>query len=138
MVQALKTGVRDHEILQLLGIAYLQEEDYRASAECLRMALELEPKNTVTRDLFTAAVSRRPASADEPSHLEALAKLSLNENKEKVVVSSSLSNETVSNAGKYTARFDRNEMGLPGMPDKQDQVMPGMKFRLKSKSGPAI
>ena len=109
---------------RLLGVAFLQEEDYRAAAECLRLSLELSPENEITRELFVTAIQRRPTNNEpEPVHLQSHVQLmqasgnqlgSAWDNRarantsSKVVVSPSLTNETIASVAN---RFSKMSTG---------------------------
>lgn len=144
MVQALKMGVRDPEVLQLLGVSFLQEEDFRAAAECLRLSLEIQPNNEVTRDLFVTAVHRRPKTGDterEPTHLQAFLRQAKAigaspfpnlqaDGMNKVVISTSLHNQTIHSVSKSAGR--RPTSVAKGR--KEEKV--DFKFRFNSKGDP--
>ncbi|KAI8929249.1 hypothetical protein BC831DRAFT_6458 [Entophlyctis helioformis] len=58
IAQALRLGIKDGEILKALGAAFMNESQPTAAVECLRMALEQDPNDFDTRDLFVQALDK--------------------------------------------------------------------------------
>ncbi|KAL2919158.1 hypothetical protein HK105_201433 [Polyrhizophydium stewartii] len=58
IAQALRLGIKDSEILRAVGVAFMNENQIMAAVECLRIALEEDPENATTRELFTQALGK--------------------------------------------------------------------------------
>ncbi|KAH6572162.1 hypothetical protein BASA50_005685 [Batrachochytrium salamandrivorans] len=56
IAQALRLGIKDSDILKAVGVAFLNEKQSVAAVECLRMALEENPDDMGTRELFSQAL----------------------------------------------------------------------------------
>ncbi|KAI9204949.1 uncharacterized protein BJ171DRAFT_423701, partial [Polychytrium aggregatum] len=56
VAQALRIGIRNAEILKLLGVAFLRAQKNGAASECFRMCLELDPSDEQTQRLFEQAL----------------------------------------------------------------------------------
>ncbi|KAJ8327947.1 hypothetical protein QVD99_006319 [Batrachochytrium dendrobatidis] len=56
ITQALYLGIKDADILKAVGVAFLREKQAMAAVECLRMALEGNPEDMGTRELFLQAM----------------------------------------------------------------------------------
>lgn len=105
---------------------FLQAEDQRAAAECLRLTLELDPKNQTARDLFVAIVQPRQLEKDHDQfHLKSHTKLMTTmaqvkgstqhhpHQQQRVVMSSSLAGETVAKVSERLSELT----GTPGFAD---------------------
>lgn len=55
--QALHQGIKDPEILRLVGQQFLEQRQAAPATECFRMALELDPNSSTTKTLFTKALA---------------------------------------------------------------------------------
>ncbi|KAI9339399.1 hypothetical protein BDR26DRAFT_837865 [Obelidium mucronatum] len=55
--QAIRNNIKNADALRLVGNAFMDSNQLAPAVECFRMALELEPKDTNTRALFSKAVS---------------------------------------------------------------------------------
>ncbi|KAI8838398.1 hypothetical protein BC829DRAFT_447402 [Chytridium lagenaria] len=56
--QALRVGVKDAEVLKTTGTAFFAVGCVPSAAECLRMAIELDPHDAVAQDLFMKAITQ--------------------------------------------------------------------------------
>ncbi|KAI9363935.1 hypothetical protein DFJ73DRAFT_810162 [Zopfochytrium polystomum] len=55
--QALHQGIKDPEILRIVGLQFMQSNHAAPASECFRIALELEPTSVETKQLFARALS---------------------------------------------------------------------------------
>ncbi|KAI8618763.1 hypothetical protein BC830DRAFT_1107404 [Chytriomyces sp. MP71] len=55
--QAIRNKIKNIEALRLVGVAFLDSDQAAPAAECFRMAIELDPKDSSTKALFSKALS---------------------------------------------------------------------------------
>ena len=68
--QALRLGIKDPNVLKLLGSAFLSKSQPAAAVESLRLALELNSEDLDTQELFKKALTFGSKSfLDESSQL---------------------------------------------------------------------